>query len=311
MHPFNRPQNTPPPPGCASGRLGWRAWLGLIVAFGLLAGCGAPKLPPIIQAPTQQYSPGKVVWHDLLTPDLAAAKRFYGGLFGWTFKDRGDYSVALNGDVPIAGLAANPKKSDSKESAGWWLVYLSVPDVDKAAAVAGSAGGKVLKGPGDMVGRGRYAVVTDPQGAPLILLRAKDGDPSDGPPAVNGWLWNELWSSDPAASRVFYDKLADLDASPVPGKADKEYWVLGRDGKWRFGVTGLPFEDLRSQWVPCIRVADLAKVLAGVKANGGRILIRPDHALNNGTVAVVQDPWGALFMVGIWEPQAGGKEQAQ
>jgi len=30
---------------------------------------------------------GKFVWHDLMTDDQAAAKRFYAGLFGWTYED--------------------------------------------------------------------------------------------------------------------------------------------------------------------------------------------------------------------------------
>jgi hypothetical protein len=30
---------------------------------------------------------GKVIWHDLITEDVDAAREFYGGLFGWTFED--------------------------------------------------------------------------------------------------------------------------------------------------------------------------------------------------------------------------------
>ena len=36
-----------------------------------------------------KYAPGTPSWIDLTTPDTAAAKRFYGALFGWEFTDEG------------------------------------------------------------------------------------------------------------------------------------------------------------------------------------------------------------------------------
>jgi hypothetical protein len=30
---------------------------------------------------------GKVIWHDLVTEDLSVARKFYAGLFGWSFVD--------------------------------------------------------------------------------------------------------------------------------------------------------------------------------------------------------------------------------
>jgi hypothetical protein len=50
---------------------------------------------------------GRFVWHDLLTKDVSAAKRFYGELLGWRFEDtkRGDrpYVVARSGGTLVAG----------------------------------------------------------------------------------------------------------------------------------------------------------------------------------------------------------------
>jgi hypothetical protein len=47
----------------------------------------ALQLPPIADSANLEHHPGKIVWADLVTPDLAAAERFYGGLFGWSFRD--------------------------------------------------------------------------------------------------------------------------------------------------------------------------------------------------------------------------------
>ena len=55
-------------------------------------GAKAGDVPPLTDPPTGTYQRGKLVWIDLLTVDLAAARRFYGALFGWTFTDFGDRS---------------------------------------------------------------------------------------------------------------------------------------------------------------------------------------------------------------------------
>ena len=43
-----------------------------------------------------EYAPGTPSWADLQTSDQAAAKTFYGSLFGWSFND---IPVADNGPV--------------------------------------------------------------------------------------------------------------------------------------------------------------------------------------------------------------------
>ena len=52
---------------------------------------------------------GKAIWHDLVTEDPQAAKRFYEGLFGWSFQNATGssvhaYSVARSGSVWVAGI---------------------------------------------------------------------------------------------------------------------------------------------------------------------------------------------------------------
>ncbi len=57
------------------------------------------------------YPHGTFCWADLATTDLAAAKAFYGGLFGWTDEDRPtgegrpDYTMFLLDGHAVAGLA--------------------------------------------------------------------------------------------------------------------------------------------------------------------------------------------------------------
>ena len=54
-----------------------------------------PGLPPLTTA-TKERLPGKFVWADLVTDDVPTARKFYAQLFGWTFRDVGNYTIAAN-----------------------------------------------------------------------------------------------------------------------------------------------------------------------------------------------------------------------
>jgi len=275
-----------------------------MAALLMLSGCSTTEVEPIAVTPitadnTGEYHPGRFVWHDLLTNDVDAAKRFYGGVFGWSFAEQGPYTVISNNGVAIAGMA-KPKFDPGLSS--FWLPYLSVADVDSSLATAKSAGAELLKGPGHLENRGRYALIGDSQGARLVLLRSESGDPKSAKPEINGWLWNELWSADTVDSLRFYQQLAGYQTlPPPPGQPSDDYEVLIADDTWAAGLTSLPFAEMNSQWVPAIRVADLDEAVARVKEFGGRVVIEPDHDLSTHRVAMVQDPTGAILMIGPWQ----------
>ena len=110
-----------------------------LASAGLLAvaGCatpGSPVLTPVADAPTGTYRPGSFVWHDLLTPDVDAARTFYGALFGWTFAQHGRYVEIRNGGRKIGGIV-QVEPGDGARTPAIWLPSLSVPDVDEAAEI--------------------------------------------------------------------------------------------------------------------------------------------------------------------------------
>jgi predicted enzyme related to lactoylglutathione lyase len=70
-------------------------------------------------------------------------------------------------------IAGGMDQTGSNVPAGipnFWLVYFTVDDVDKAAKKATSAGAKEMMAPADFPG-GRFAVISDPQGAVFGLLK--------------------------------------------------------------------------------------------------------------------------------------------
>ena len=66
----------PPTPG----RARW-AVVSLAALAALVVGAVRAELPPIADPPTGEHRHGKFVWIDLVTADIAGARRFYGG--GW------------------------------------------------------------------------------------------------------------------------------------------------------------------------------------------------------------------------------------
>ena len=150
---------------------------------------------------------GKPCWFELTTPKGALARTgdFYAKLFGWRIADAGmdgfTYHLASHGGDMIAGLY-----EAMDDTPAFWAVYFDVDDVDAAADKIAGLGGKLLHGPADIPGTGRFAVVSDPQGAVFSILQPAAMDPQ---PGVDTGAWNqqkeshgnwiELMSTDPEA----------------------------------------------------------------------------------------------------------------
>ena len=282
---------------------------GLALILFSLAGCAAGNkaadfvLVPVTDAPTGIHYPGKFVWDDLLTDNVPAAKDFYGRLFGWTFETSGNYTVIRNNGRSIAGIAEIKGNAD-KPSVSRWLCTLSVADVDKAVALVAEAGGVVSEGPLELVNRGKGAIVRDPQGAQLLLLDARDGDPEDEEPAMGAWLWHELWSNKADESLAFYQKLVGYGFEGDPF----DYLILTKDEQWRAGIRYLDDSELEMRWVPVVRVADTEGIAARAAQLGGKVLVEPRPTQDGGSVALLSDPTKALVIIQSWTAPVAGQE---
>src|SRR6202051_1573390 len=150
------------------------------------------ELPALNSPASTERHVGKVVWADLVTPDLAAAERFYGGLFGWTFQNintgDSDYAVAMADGRPVGGLYQKTiPAAERRQSA--WLTFIAVRDVDAAKRAALAHGAKVVSDSKSYPSRGRQAVFTDPEGAVFAVLASSSGDAPDFLAAPGEWIW--------------------------------------------------------------------------------------------------------------------------
>ncbi len=117
--------------------------------------------------------PGSFTWFELNTPDVEAAKAFYGAVFGWVSKTSGEgreaYTEWKVGEKSIGG-AMQIGQQTPPDVPPHWLVYFAVDDVDQAASKAQELGASALIPPMDFPG-GRFSVLRDPQGAVVAVLK--------------------------------------------------------------------------------------------------------------------------------------------
>jgi predicted enzyme related to lactoylglutathione lyase len=121
--------------------------------------------------------PGAFAWNELGTRDPAAARAFYGTVFGWGTREHdmgemGTYIEWLSGEDSIGGMMDVSGRLPD-EIPAHWLVYFAVENTDAAVETVKAAGGGVSFGPID-IPAGRFAMVTDPHGAAFAVIQSPD-----------------------------------------------------------------------------------------------------------------------------------------
>ena len=117
--------------------------------------------------------PDNFFWYDLATSDMAAARKFYCDVVGWSYQDASQggntYGLFEVGGAGVAGLMPYP--DGMKPPFPVWTGYIAVADVNAAAARVKEVGGVVHRGPMEVPGVIHFAVVADPQGAVFIIAK--------------------------------------------------------------------------------------------------------------------------------------------
>jgi predicted enzyme related to lactoylglutathione lyase len=272
-----------------------------------------PMLPPISDPVSAERHAGKPIWLELVTPDLAVAERFYGTVFGWTFRSlpagHVEYAVAMLGDRSVAGLVRKTAEpGEHRQSA--WLTFLAVRDVNAAAGSALAHGAKVLAPARSYAARGRQVVLRDPEGAVFAMLDSQSGDPPDYLAAPGEWIWSSLQTTDPGADAAFYQAVFNYEIFDLPGDDSREHLILSSDGYARASINGLPADAAHRHphWLNFVRVLDAGDAAARVKAAGGAVLVEPHPDRHGGRVAVVADPAGAPLGLLEWSSDESHEE---
>lgn len=126
--------------------------------------------------------PNALVWNELQTKDLSAAKDFYVEIFGWGTHtmDNGYVTVAQDERMQAGMMQIGDDWPEGTPSN--WQVYFMTDDVEAMAKKVTDLGGAVMVPPTSAGEMGRFIVVADPQGGVFTIMEF-DG-PVDLPPGV-------------------------------------------------------------------------------------------------------------------------------
>lgn len=246
--------------------------------------------------------PGGPCWAEVGAPGVDAAKEFYSTLFDWrtetdSREEMGGYTIAYRGHLPVAGLVPLGEEPQPV----LWYVTFAVSDVDATVEKVRSAGGSVVFEPGDVPGMGRFASVTDPQGAAFHLWQAAGfaGAGLFNAPGSLGWV--ELMTRSPERAVDFYTTVFGWSVT-----ASEHYPQWGLDGADFGGMVTMDDKfppEVPPHWLPYFAVADVDAASATATEAGGTVLMEPTSVPDGPRIAVLRDPHGAMFGVYL----AGGE----
>ncbi|HVD39804.1 MAG TPA: VOC family protein [Solirubrobacterales bacterium] len=247
------------------------------------------------------YVPGTPCWVDLATPDIEAAERFYGELFGWEIPElpdsaeMGGYRRAKLDGRDVAGVM--PLMQEGQPPA--WSTYVSVDDAEAIGRAVQENGGTMIAEPMEVSNYGRLALFTDPEGAFFGIWEPADFAGAELVNEPGAFSWNELGTRDPSAAKAFYAAIFGW------GFRDNDMGEMGTYIEWLNGedsiggmldIRGRLPDEIPAHWLVYFVVEDTDATIETVKSASGNVPFGPVD-IPAGRFAVAADPWGAAFAV--------------
>jgi predicted enzyme related to lactoylglutathione lyase len=230
------PKTAPAPTYRSSARLHSRALPTCGFLFASLAvvtigaGCTSCKeKDAAVTSSEDTRSLGRLIWHELMTSDPAAAASFYSDVIGWTTRrDSAEYTTLLNGSVPIGGIPNLPSWKQGERPS--WTGTVLVEDVDRTVELARDIGGIVTVEPMDAPSA-RFAILGDFMGGTMHVSRPTTRVSVRNSSKPGEFDWCEYETTDGFAAFGYYGmlfgwvSLEERDGSPS-GKST----IFGRRG---------------------------------------------------------------------------------
>jgi predicted enzyme related to lactoylglutathione lyase len=243
---------------------------------------------------------GRFVWHELMTTDTDAASDFYSDVVPWKAEDSGmpSYSLWMSGKYRSGGLMALPE--DASATPPHWIIYIGTPDVDGTVAAAEKLGGKVLKPASDIPNVGRFAVLSDPQGAAFAVFTPSPSSDDGMSPGggVGDFTWHELATTDPGSAFDFYEELFGWTKGAAHDMGEMGvYQLVSHGGQDVGGIHKARDNSTPPSWLSYVRVDDAAEAADAAKSAGGRILNGPMEVPGGSWIVTMLDPQGGAFAV--------------
>ncbi|MFN8178878.1 MAG: VOC family protein [bacterium] len=246
---------------------------------------------------TGTRKPGDFCWINMLTPEPAEARAFFGKLLGWTYVEMtgvAGHAVKVGGR-DIGGLfdVVSPGRPKAPPMIG---VMVKVDSADATAKKVASLGGKAQPA-FDIMDAGRMAVCHDPNGAQFDLWEPKKMLGTDVDASLHGApSWFETMTTDVGRAAKFYSSLFGWEAEtmPMPGGS---YTTFKLGDAYVAGMMAITPEmgGMPPCWGTYFTVKDADETAREAAKLGAALCVPPQDVPGVGRFCGITSPQGVTF----------------
>lgn len=260
---------------------------------------------------------GSFIWYELMTTDPDGAKAFYDEVVGWDVEARSSFPngyrmIGRSDGKSAGGVLPLTDEMRSHGARPMWLGYVAVDDVDSTSAAIAGDGGTVLMPPFDIPQVGRVAMIADPAGVPLYIM--KPVPPAGQAEAVSDVFdpmkaehvrWNELSTTDQDVAIAFFARhFGWTQEGGMPMGEMGDYKFVQANGVGIGAIMRKPPQSPASAWIHYIGVDDIDRAARAATEGGGQLLYDPMEIPDGEYAVAGVDPQGATF--GLVGPRKHG-----
>lgn len=242
---------------------------------------------------------GAPCWADAMFGDVEGAKRFYGGVLGWTFgeasSEYGNYTQAYANGKAVAAVV--PPMS-GQEGHSQWCLYFASQDAAATAARIRDSGGEVLMEPMQVGDFGTMCLARDPSGVVFGVWQAGRHEGFEAMAEPGAYCWAEVFTREPEKSDPFWASLFPYKVKELQDDA-VGFRIFDLDDRSVLGRMRMT-DDFPPEVRPYINVyftvGDCDAAVAKATELGGVLRFGPMDT-PFGRFAALSDPQGAAFSV--------------
>ncbi len=203
------------------------------------------------------------------------------------------YAIVSAKGEGVGGVMALP----AGMSQPFWMGYIGTDDVDDTVARFTASGGTVHRGPWEIPGVGRIALVADPQGAALAFFQGASDQPSKArdPQRPGHGSWHDLHTTDPEAAFAFYAGQFGWAKGEAMDMGPMGTYQIFKAGDAQLGGMLKAREGARPAWLYYFWTARIHGAVARIGEAGGTILHGPSEVPGGLLIVHARDPQGAMF----------------
>ena len=241
-------------------------------------------------------------WADVGCSDLVQMKKFYGQLFGWSFKDihhEGNmvYSIAyiaeLGGYQDSSVVALAPRQN--REQASKWELYVLVENLENTIDKLDNTEGRLVLPSMDVMDAGKMAACEDAQENRINLWQPTSHYGAQVLNEKNSMMWFELITNEIESVSKFLQSMFNwsVQHTSVDGE---HYWFIWMEKVLIGGIhTKLNETGGKTGWIPYFKVDDIDKYIRNCEELGGTIVFGPKSVPDLGSYAIATDPESNIF----------------